>query len=414
MFNTLFLGMQQDIRLFLLPPILCAVFRAIFIWLFNPYQSLQGQGRKIFHCFRYGFWLGMDVNTYVFLVLLGVVTIPGIFFSQWLAYGDDLRVVLLDIYLTLLYFAFMGKLIFYSHFHDIYNSILWLGKKAEKHNLADVFFHQYHGIWILLGYIPYLVFCTYVVQKFLALPNIPYPHFSTAGAYVFNTSVIIFAVAVFYFFRYGGSLFHSNKPRRDRIPGVVKNDLFFARATVDDMIAIKEVWRYPLHESLTRTDAQNEASIEEIVPEPMRKSWKSLQNPVYAFARTAGGAHIERPRQIFFVVGESYSQPPFDEIYDALHIVDGGKKFREDPHTVSLNNFLPSGDISRPAIVSLMTGIFDARLELNEKEGFWRGTLPTALPFQLKSWDTSRYTGTVVMLPTEISISSHRQPVLTV
>lgn len=384
MFSTFFLDMQQNLQLFLIPPILCAVFRAIFIWLYSPYETLRGQGEKIYHCFRYGFWWGMDLNVYVFLLPLIIITIPGLFFPQWLAYGDLTRIVLLDIYLTLFYFAFIGKLIFYSHFHDIYNSILWLGKKAEKHNLADVFFHQHHGIWILLGYIPYLVFSTMWTRKFLDLPNLPYPHFFGMGYYAFNTLVVLALIAGFYFFRYGGSFSHANKPEWDTIPSVVKKDIFFARATVDDLIALKEVWKHPLHESLTHTDVQDETSIEEIVPKAMQETWRELPNPVYAFARTANGARIKKPRHIFLIVGESYSQLPFDTIYDSLHIVDGGKKFREDPHTVSLNNFLSAGIISRPSLVGLITGIFDARLELNEREGFWRGTLPTALPVQLK------------------------------
>ncbi len=384
MLEIFFFDLQQDIQLFLFPPLLCAVFRAIFIGLYNPYQRLRGQGKKIFHCFRYGFWWGMDYNAYVFLVSLAIVTIPGLFFPQWRAYGDQTRIVLGDIYLTLLYFAFVGKLIFYSHFHDIYNSILWLGQKAEKHNLLDIFFHQHHGFWILLGYIPYLAFCTFIVNGFLALPNFPYPHFPPLGTAVFNTVVIIAVGLGFYFFRYGGTLSHRNKPQWDTIPGVVKKDIFFARATVDDLIALEQVWKHRLPESLAHTDAQDEAAIEKIIPEPARNTWKSRPNPVYAFARTAAGARIKRPRHIFLLVGESYSQLPFDRIYDSLHLVDGGKKFRADPHTVSLDNFLSAGIVSRPSIVGLLTGIFDARLELNERLEFWQGTLPTALPVQLK------------------------------
>jgi hypothetical protein len=384
MFETFFLDMQQNIKLFLFPPLLYAVFRAIFIWMYNPYRSLRGKGKMIYHCFRFGFWLGMDINAYVLLVPMAVITIPGMVFSQWLAYGDYVRIVLMDIYLTLFYFAFVGKLIFYSHFHDIYNSILWLGRKAERRNLVDSFFNQHHGVWILLGCIPYLVFCTFMLKKILVLPCIPYPHFSTYGAYVFNTLVIVAIGVGFYFFRYGGSLEHSQKPRLDRIPDILNNDIFFTRAAIDDLIALKRVWEHPLHESLTHTDAQNEVSIEKIIPEPARKHWKSLPNPLYAFERKAGGARIKKPQQIFLVVGECYSQLPFDKIYEPLHIVAGGKKFREDIHTVSLNNFLPAGEISRPSLVGLISGIFDARLELNEREEFWQGTLPTALPVQLK------------------------------
>ena len=70
----------------------------------------------------------------------------------------------------------------------------------------------------------------------------------------------------------------------------------------------------------------------------------------------------------------------------------------DDAHTAVLPNSLSAGIISRPSIVSLMSGIFDAGLELNEKESFWQGTVPTALPLQLKKlgyYSTYWYGGNV-------------------
>lgn len=55
-----------------------------------------------------------------------------------------------------------------------------------------------------------------------------------------------------------------------------------------------------------------------------------------------------------------------------------------DVHTASIHTALSSGIISRPSIVGLMLGIFDAGFELNERESFWQGTLPTSLPIQLR------------------------------
>ena len=63
-----FLSWQQDVKIFLYPPILCAVFRAIFIAVYNPYDSLDGHWPSLRGAFRYGFWWGMDFNAYVFLL----------------------------------------------------------------------------------------------------------------------------------------------------------------------------------------------------------------------------------------------------------------------------------------------------------------------------------------------------------
>ena len=120
------------------------------------------------------------------------------------------------------------------------------------------------------------------------------------------------------------------------------------------------------------------------MPFEARDAWRSLPSPVEAFCRTAKGRRIDPPSQIFFIVGESYSQMPLDLIYADYHIMDRAKAVIADPHTVSLANFLPAGMVSRPAIVGLMTGLFDARLELNEREAFWHTSLPTTLPRVMK------------------------------
>lgn len=385
MFELFFLDIQQDFKLFLFTPVLCAIFRAIFIYTYNPHKSLAGHWKQVYHCFRYGFWWGMDFNAYVFLIPLVLISLPGAFFPVLLEYGDIIRVIGFDVYLAMLYTAFVGKMIFYHHYHDIYNHILWLGKNAEKHNLADIFFNQHHGIWVLFSYIPYLAVCTVVVQAFLELPQIAYPVIDFEILHhSFNFIVALTAAAIFYYCRYGGTFMHDDKPEWDTIPSVVKQDIFFARAAVDDLVALENVYKHPIQDLLKHTDEEDAAKIQRIIPETA-KDWQQMKTPVEAFKRKAKGAHIKMPKHIFFFLGESYAQCPFDAPYNDLHLVDAGKDFRRNPHTVVLNNFLPAGMISQPALVSLLAGIFDAGLELNEREDFWKNTLPTALPLQMKA-----------------------------
>ncbi len=386
MFSSFFAGLQQDFKIFLLAPILCALFRAIFIVYFRPYKSFAGKGWAIFHCFRYGFWWGMDFNAYVFLYSFLFVSVPGSLFPEYFAYGDTMRCMGILVYAAILYGTFWGKMIFYAHFHDIYNHLVWLGRKAEKHNLADVFFNENHGVLVLGSFVPFLGFCWLLTQGLLGVPSFAYPTFASVwGQYGFNTAVVLGAVAWFYFCRYGGTFWHDNKPEWDTIPSVVKRDIFLARATVDDLVALENVWHHPLQGLLTHTDAQDVPLIDGVMPSDMRTPvWQQLMSPVEAFRRVAKGARIQKPKHIFLIVGESYAQMPLDDIYASLHIADGARKFRQDPHTVQLANFLPAGMLSRPSIVSLMTGIFDAKLELNEREDFWKGTIATALPLQLK------------------------------
>lgn len=384
MFEQFFLSMQQDIKLFLIFPILCAIFRAVFIKVYSPYETLKGRWNVVWHCFRYGFWWGMDFNAYAFLLPLIFVSLPGLFFTSYYALGNDVRLWAGMIYAMVLYIAFVGKMIFYNHFHDTYNQILRLGGKAEKHNLLDIFFHQDHGLLFILIGIPYWWIVKFSIQAFLSLPSVSYPHFSSPIlAYGFNVIVCVAIILGFYWFRYGGTLSHDDKPEWDTIPSIVKKDIFFAKATVDDLVALEQVKKHKLNDAYKHSDEEDLTSLKAILPAG-RDNIEKYPNPVYAFQHHAKGPRISKPSHIFLLVGESYLQQLFDPAYACLNITSGGKRLMNDPHTAILTNSLSAGIISRPSIVSLMSGIFDAGLELNEKETFWQGTVPTALPLQLK------------------------------
>ena len=134
MFSLFFAGWQQDIKLALLAPILCALFRLIFIEIYGTKKSPVGEWRKWYHCFRYGFWWGMLYNSYIYLGALVAISIPGAIFAGYFAVGDTVRLGVGLAYALVLYTAFLGRMIFYYHFHDIYNNTLLLGAKADKKN----------------------------------------------------------------------------------------------------------------------------------------------------------------------------------------------------------------------------------------------------------------------------------------
>lgn len=383
MFIHFFSLVQQDIKLWIFFPVLCAVFRAVFIIVHKPYPSFTGKGKALRECFRFGFWWGMDLNAYVFVISLVVATLPGLVIPWWSQHGNIIRMILGLVYALVLYGAFVGKMIFYTQFHDIFNNIVFLGEKAEKNNLIDVFFNQYHGARKLVLMLPYLAIIAAALQAVLSIPVVPYPTITGVAYYAVNTVIVLALVASFYFFRYGGTFMHDNKPEWDTIPAVVKEDPFLSKATVDDLIALKMLRRHPMNETMQKSPKENLYIVKPFI-EANGGSIDSFEQALKAFRHDAKGPKIKRPSHIFLIVGESYSQPYFDPDFADLHIADEGKKFMADAHTASIHTALSAGIISRPSIVSLMLGIFDAGLELNEREAFWQGTMPTSLPLQLR------------------------------
>ena len=385
MSEQFFLSLQQNIKLMIWAPILSTLFRIIFMRIYNPYTTWQGRWQSVLGALRYGFWWGMDFDAYVFLVPLVLVTIPALWFDTYHQYEDIVRLIGLTLYSCVLYAAFAGKMIFYKHFHDTYNYMVHYGKHAEKNNLIDVFFNQDRGLLVLVGFIPVAIISWLAGSVFLSLPSIPYPAMdNTWMTVVWNILLVIVSVVGFYWFRYGGTLSHDDKPEWDTIPTVVKEDIFFARATVPDLCALETVYKNPLRSEYTASEEDIDNAINRVVPCEYKDNWHGLDNPLYAFKKFAKGPKITKPKHIFFIVGESIPQWSLDETHKSLNVCTGLWNFKEQSHTVQIPNFLPAGNVSRPSIVSLMSGIYDAGLEINERESFWKGAFPTSFAHQMK------------------------------
>ena len=387
MSEQFFLSLQQNIKLMIWAPLLATIFRIIFIIVYNPYPSLRGRWQSLIGALRYGFWWGMDFDAYVFLIPLVLITIPGLWFDIYHQYEDLIRITALILYSCVLYAAFAGKMIFYKHFHDTYNYMVHYGNHAEKRNLIDVFFFQDKGAFVLLGFIPISLASWYMGRLFLALPSIPYPGYYLTDTWMivgWNILIVVLSIILFYWFRYGGTLSHDDKPEWDTIPTVVKEDIFFARATVPDLCALETVYKNPLRSEYTASEEDINDAIKRIVPNEYKDTWQQLDNPLYAFKKITKGPKIKKPKHIFFIVGESIPQWSLDETHKLLNICPGLWDFKSQPHTVQIPNFLPAGNVSRPSIVSLMSGIYDAGLEINERESFWKGVFPTSFAHQMK------------------------------
>jgi len=124
-----FLGyVLSDLKLFLLAPIFCAIFRYLFLGIYGHlWRPDAGEGEAYLRTFYYGFWWGLDFNAYAFLLPVLCISLPALFFPGLAALSDSLRAGFITGYLFLLYLAFIGKMIFYYHFHDTFNQTLWLG-----------------------------------------------------------------------------------------------------------------------------------------------------------------------------------------------------------------------------------------------------------------------------------------------
>ncbi len=375
-FSYFFSGAQADLLLMLLAPLACAMFRALFLWRYRTHAFTWPQ---LAACFRYGFWWGMDFNAYVFLILLLCVSLPTAIFPSVRPFADGLRCALVTAYLGILYLAFIGKMIFYDHFHDTFNATIRLGIHADKKNFADIFFHQHHGGLVLLGIPVYLATCVLAARTLLTLPRLPYDMIAPpdgAARIACNVLCFVSAIVLFYWLRYGGTLNHRKKPEWDEVPPRVKEDTLLAKAAMDDLIALELAWKKRVSDAERHTDDEAWNYLTSILPEHCPRT----DHPLSLFARSTAGPRVTPPSHIFFLLGESHAQAPLDPMYHRLGLMEASLRFRSSPHTVTMDHMLSAGMTSRPSLVSLFTGLYDSDMEINEMGAFWQRTFPNSLP----------------------------------
>ncbi|SFW37397.1 LTA synthase family protein [Selenomonas ruminantium] len=379
MFARFFEGIQSDLLLAVFAALVCALFRALFIWRFAPKESRR-DWRRIRGCFNYGLRWGMDFNAYVFLIGMVLVSIPASFLPAYYDFAAYVRTGGIILYLIAVYIASFVNMIFYYHFHDVFNATVRLGRNADKNNLADIFFNQNHGGWIFAGVIPYCGVLGYAAYELCQMPKVSYTVVFDNPWLQYGVNFVVFALAVtlFYWLRYGGTLNHRNKPEWDEVPAYVKQDAFLGKMTMDALVAFELAWNHTISESLNHSDEEAQLIMGKVFT-----GINDWQQPWECFKRKAKGARIAKPRKIFLLFGESHGQAPFDSLYAKLNLMEGSQKFRRDPHTVAIDNFLPGGMISAPSLSSILSGIYDTDLEINEDIGFWRGTTPLAMAYQL-------------------------------
>ena len=80
MLESLLIGLQQDLKIFIWAPIISAIFRFIFIKLYGPSYHWNMDKKKLVKTFTYGFWWGLDFHAYVLLVSFLVISLPGGFY----------------------------------------------------------------------------------------------------------------------------------------------------------------------------------------------------------------------------------------------------------------------------------------------------------------------------------------------
>ena len=98
--------------------------------------------------------------------------------------------------------------------------------------------------------------------------------------------------------------------------------------------------------------------------------------------KSAGGAKIQKPKQIFIIISESLANWTMLEKYSALNMADGLKFFAENG--AYCETFLPNGASTVSAVTGIVTGFADANLYLTAIPESYAEIFPTSAAPQIQ------------------------------
>ena len=170
----------------------------------------------------------------------------------------------------------------------------------------------------------------------------------------------------------------------------VTNDAFMNEAVLDDYQAVYRGYR--MNNRLLACNGLNFTAEQIRLLAAARAGMPADSDNLDTYLRrSAGGAVIERPRQVFLIVSESYANWPLLDKYARLHIADGMRELITGEDSDYCPTMLPNGASTISALTGVVTGLADANLYLTTMPESFAGPYITALAPQMErlGYDTA-------------------------
>lgn len=360
-----------------------SVFRLFFILGLHDYIGKGVEIADVLMALSRGFRLSMQ--TAGFLTLISFV--PAFFTHYLYPRGEKYIFAAVNgLILLILSVLHIASFPFYRQFRMNFNQMLFNGANDDIYALFITMVQEYYLplrllIAVILAFIlgkllwwwlnrPSLV---KAINERLKLPKaIRY-----AGRVVF-LYLIYLAVLLGIF---GGSLGWQTAVDWENA-GVTKDD-FLNEAILDSPQAIYRAWNLNSRMlacnglNFTAEDIKNLAAV-------MAKRAPDSDNLDAYLMRTAEGAKIKPPRQVFIIISESLANWPLLEKYKAIPIADGLRSIIAEKDSDYCPTMLPNGASTVSAVTGIVTGLADANLYLTTMPESFSAPYPTAGAVALK------------------------------
>ena len=369
--------MRQEIRIFLFFLAVACVFRVFFIVWMHEYigQAVAWQDVST------ALWVGLKLSckSAGVLTLLSLVGsgLANIFAPRREAL---VRQVLNGLSLVVLSVLFAARFPYYRQFHSSFNQLLFNTLNDDVYALGISLVQEFY-LPVRLAAAFLLAFFLYrLLRVWLAWqPCCRLARFSVAK-YWSRTAFCLLLYFLVTVATFGGSL--NWMTAVDWENAGVTRDAFLNEAILDDVQAL---WRgYTMNNRLEACNGLDfdARQIRDLAAKLTHKAPDTDNIDAY-LTKKAQGPLVEKPQQIFLVIGESYANWPLLEKYKGLHIADGMKGIIGAADSDYCGTILPDGASTVSAVTGIVTGFADANLYLTTMPEAFAAPYSTASAPQL-------------------------------
>lgn len=333
-------------------------------------------------------WLGSRLSIQTAgIMALGTAVPAGLLTMLSRKWGRSLESMLSGMVLTVTSILFVASFPYYEQFHSRFHQLLFNAGNDDMYALFVSLVQEFNLPLRLAGAL-LLAFCLWRGLKYFlawrdAKTTTTYSLYGKPSRRKMAVKGAAVALGLYVLGRlivFGGSWGWETALEWENV-GVTK-DSFMNEAILDDYQAIYRGYR--MNNRMLACNGLNFTAeqIQLLAGELAGRSADSSNLDDYLL-RQAQGAQIEKPRQIFLIVSESYANWPLLDKYSNLHIADGMKGIIAGEDADYCNAMLPNGASTISAMTGVTTGLADANLYLTTMPESFKQPYITAIAPQM-------------------------------
>ncbi len=349
-------GVQRDLRLFMFVLILLEVYRGLFILFMSNYMGEDSGAATIATAMFAGLRLSLKTAGAVTLVSFVFVTIGGL--------NARLRLIIGFISSLIFSMLFMLRFPYYRAFQSTFGLEVVQGFNDDIWSIIVTMFQEYGIIWRFLVALILTVICIAVLSRLLLIKTFRLPELDgTIKVAGFSAGLVVGIFLFGLFVRFGGSFTYGSGLNWENAG--VTNDVFLNECILDDAQALYRARAMAVRMEageISGVDADKILESAQIIATNHELTEKNLAPYL---ERKAKGEHIQKPKHIFIIIGETFMQWPMLGKYDELLIAEGIKSLVAEENCYYSRNFMPNGDFTSTAINGIVTGLPDVNIRVN-------------------------------------------------